>query len=216
MSSSNTHPRNQENPLDFGSRIIVAAILISAMITLLALAVLLIVHIVQHDLLQKNIPPIRGTTLFLTRVILSFSDALLVVVIVEFIEGLREQVSDLRYTGRPLSPQLIRHLLIIGIVASIRHILAIGTQLTLTAPYTPVGTVNARLFVQLQAANLAVRRSLMLEFGVSAVVVLILVTGWSLLARVGRQSDDLRKLAQLHREGLLANEEFEKAKQSLF
>jgi len=56
----------------------------------------------------------------------------------------------------------------------------------------------------------------MLEFGVSAVVVLILVTGWSLLARVGRQSDDLRKLAQLHREGLLANEEFEKAKQSLF
>jgi hypothetical protein len=74
---------------------------------------------------------------------------------------------------RSLPPELPKNLLIIGVVAGVRHILVAGAQLTITTPTD---------------ATEAARRSLMFELSVDAIIVFLflLLGSWP---RSGFRSD---------------------------
>jgi hypothetical protein len=89
------------------------------------------------------------------------NDVLLVFIILELVESAREQLSG----DRRVSPQLVEKLLIIGVLASIRHILTVGAELAVKS--------DPRL-----------TRLWLLELGVNAVAVLVLIGGLVLVHRL--------------------------------
>jgi hypothetical protein len=102
---------------------------------------------------------------FPARITQIISDGLLIVIVLELVETIRQQVQ----VRERLSGKLVRNFLIIGIVSAIRHLLALGAQLSLGSPETDV----------------SVRRSLLLELGVNAAIVLALLAGYLLIVRYG-------------------------------
>jgi hypothetical protein len=101
---------------------------------------------------------------FPARITQIISDGLLIVIVLELAETIRQQVQ----VRERLSSQLVTNFLIIGIVSAIRHLLALGAQLSLGSAET----------------LLSVRRSLLLELAVNAAVVLGLLGGYLLVVRV--------------------------------
>jgi hypothetical protein len=95
---------------------------------------------------------------------------LLVFIILELVETAHEQLRPNK-TER-LSCDLVRKLLIIGILSCIRHILTIGAGLT-----APTGIVDKHPSIQLQ------------ELGINTVAVLILIIGLILLPKAGGHDD---------------------------
>jgi hypothetical protein len=98
-------------------------------------------------------------------IVLIIGDVLLAVIMLELVHTILAQLDQ--PSGR-LGVELLMNLLIIGVVAGIRHILAVSAQLTFTSATQP------------SAIQLAARRSLMLEIGLTAVIVILLTVGWAL------------------------------------
>ncbi|MDP9203298.1 MAG: hypothetical protein M3P26_15395 [Gemmatimonadota bacterium] len=108
---------------------------------------------------------------FAVRITRLLDDGLLMFIVLEIVETVRQQVT----ARERLYRNLVRNFLVIGIVSGIRHLLAVGAQITLGYP-VPYPT------------TLAARRSLMIELAVSSGVVILLVIGWKLSG--GTEFDD--------------------------
>jgi uncharacterized membrane protein (DUF373 family) len=97
-------------------------------------------------------------------------DALLIVIVVEIIETVRQQ---LRAVER-IRHKLVRDVLLVGIVAAVRHLLYVGAVLSL------VQSNSGAQPVRLLPVGVS-RGELVLELGVSCAVVLALVVCWVLV-----------------------------------
>jgi uncharacterized membrane protein (DUF373 family) len=95
------------------------------------------------------------------------SDVLLAVILIELAETIHRQLSR----DVALSLDLLSDLLVVGVVAAVRHLLAVSAHLTLT---------------QSSPDDLNLRRSLMLEFGLTAVIVVLLAAWWWVMDRAKR------------------------------
>lgn len=103
-------------------------------------------------------------------------DALLIVIVVEIIESIRQQLR----TAVRIRHKLIHSFLLVGIVAAIRHLLYVGALLSLVQSNS--GAQQVRLL------PIGVSRGeLVLEFGVSCAVALALVVCWVLVDRQVRR-----------------------------
>lgn len=108
--------------------------------------------------------------LFSVKIPRMVSDGLLIVIVMEIVETIRQQV---KVSGR-IYPALVRNFLIVGIVSAIRHLLAVGAQFSL----------------QEGNPDLHLRASLMWELGLNAVIVLALVVGWILAKGLESSTED--------------------------
>jgi hypothetical protein len=126
---------------------------------------------------------------------------LLVFIVLELIETAQTQVA--RGFRKRIQGDLVRKLLIIGILSSVRHILTIGAELSTTPPGNKASDA-ARFTHSLQ------------ELGLDAAVVLVLVVGLILVSRFYREqdlvADELTKLYGLRESGVIADQEFEDLK----
>jgi hypothetical protein len=157
----------------------------AAGITLVILAIVVLWHVlgVPHfrqvlgvpnlSLSPSPTPPSPTPPLdsFVFRSVLVLSDILLAVIVIELVATIRMQIGHLldEWDGKRegiLPSELPMNLLIIGVVAGIRHILAVGAQLTITS-----------------STDLTARRSLMLEVSVDAVIVFLFALAWILAAK---------------------------------
>jgi hypothetical protein len=108
---------------------------------------------------------------FAVKITQLLEDGLLMFIVLEIVETVRQQVT----ARERLYPNLVRNFLVIGIVSGVRHLLAVGANITLS-------------FSNPTLDNLAARRSLMLELAVSSGLVILLVIGWKLAG--GYEYDD--------------------------
>jgi uncharacterized membrane protein (DUF373 family) len=117
------------------------------------------------------------------------NNGLLIFIILELVETVRQQVR----ARERLYRDLVRNFLVIGIVSSVRHLLAVGAQITLGAAipnfpsHTSLSPSALANFSTRSAFAFAYRRSLMLELGVSAGIVLVLVACWRAVVSKSRE-----------------------------
>jgi hypothetical protein len=166
---------NWVRPFDKGSQV---AISLGAFALLGVAAAILAVGIPHIADLLKNHGTFQDVTTYVV------NQVLLVFIIVELVETAEHQIRvGLRESLQ--QGELVPKLLIIGILASIRHLLSVGADLT-RASEQNVGSLASRLHegsaqvaaVQKQAVTQALQ-----GIAVNAVVVLVLVAGLILFAR---------------------------------
>jgi hypothetical protein len=97
--------------------------------------------------------------------------ALLIVILIEIVEAIREQIVH----RERLRPRLVRNLLVIGIVSAVRHLLTAGAELSLIKP-----TDHAHL-------------GLLQEVAVNAVVVILLTGVWVLTFKLTRTVGEIQE-----------------------
>ncbi len=142
-----------------------AAIFLFVIVVLLA-AVLVISQDAWSTLWAPEMLPVQ---LVAARLL---GDALLIVIIVEIVETVRQQLR----TAERIRHKLIHNFLLVGIVAAIRHLLYIGAVLSL------VQSNSGAQPVRLLPVGVS-RGELVLELGVSCAAVLALVVSWVLVDR---------------------------------
>jgi Short C-terminal domain/Phosphate-starvation-inducible E family len=139
--------------------------------------------------------------LFLELATTVINGILLVFIVLELIETAQTQLE--RGFRKRIQGDLVRKLLIIGILSAVRHILTIGADLSRTPPGN-----NAKDAAQFTHS--------LQELGVDATVVLVLVLALVLVSRFYREqdlvADELTKLNDLRASGVIADQEFEDLK----
>jgi hypothetical protein len=95
--------------------------------------------------------------------------ALLIFIVLELAQTVRQQIKA--EDEERLSRSLVCNLVAIGVLSAVRHLLAVGARMTLDGDSIPWGD----------------RRGEILELGVSAGIVLLLVIGWRLAGGVTTQ-----------------------------
>jgi uncharacterized membrane protein (DUF373 family) len=103
---------------------------------------------------------------------LIISDGLLIVILMEITETIRQQM----LANERLSLQLVRNFLVIGVVSAIRHVLAVGAELSFLAT-SGSGSANAGF-----------HQSLLWELAINGAVVAVLLIGFKWV----RFSDETR------------------------
>ncbi|MDQ3877621.1 MAG: hypothetical protein M3290_04630 [Actinomycetota bacterium] len=115
-----------------------------------------------HVLRIIHTPPHRSKFIFARLITKVVSDALLVVIAMELLETIRQQITG----DERLTSQLVNNFLVIGIVSAIRHLLAVGAELSLGVP---------------NALETPLRVSLLWELGANGAVVGVLLLGLRLI-----------------------------------
>ncbi len=138
-------------------------LLFVAALAFLGLAIWLFYHVLG---VLRDFDISSPSTSFDTRTVTALSDALLAVIMIELAETVRQQLKRIKDDKQTLTMSLLKDLLIIGVVAGVRHLLAVSAQLT----FTPSRAGDAAHSL----VRLANRRSLMLELGLTAIIVLVL------------------------------------------
>ena len=87
--------------------------------------------------------------------------ALLIFIVLELAQTVRQQLE----AKERLSGGLIRNIVAIGVLSSVRHLLSVGAKMTLEDPQRP---------------GWPIRRGEIIELAVSAAIVVVLVIGWRL------------------------------------
>jgi class 3 adenylate cyclase len=97
------------------------------------------------------------------------SDGLLVLIIMEIVETIRQQIT----ARERLSVVLVKNFLVLGIVSEVRHLLALGAELS--------GFLTLNLHHQAAAATLLTHRALLWDLAANGLVVAILFVGFKLV-----------------------------------